>query len=245
MSAWFDLGEELAGSLSDSGGAWRFIRRFAESWLTPLTDADGWTEADLRAAEERLKVGLPAALREAYGLFGRRKDLTSVQDRLLGPNGLVVDQAGEVLVFRRENQGCTCWGVPMARLDRPDPPVVFWLDARDPRQAGWRPFLERFSLACVELVLYESMFSAPLELGDNRDLDAAAAALLEQRFARLAFPDYPLWAVPDGPPMRWFGGADVLLRDDAGSWLWVRGRTTAALATVRAALPGDWVMVAD
>jgi hypothetical protein len=244
MSARFDVGEELAASLSDRSGAWRFIRRFAESWLTPLTDADGWSEADLRAAEERLKIRLPTALREAYALLGRREDLTSVQDRLLGPNRLVVDETGEVLVFRVENQSVACWGVPLAATQQPDPPVVLRRSVLDAWDAGWEPYLEQFSLACVEMVLSESLFAGALDLGDNRALDPAAAALLEQRFARLAIPDYPLWAQPGGL-VRWFAGPDVILRDDGGIWLWVRARTAAALKVVRAALPGEWLMVPD
>jgi hypothetical protein len=241
MSAGFDIGQEVAASLGSRHGASRFIRRFAESWLTPLTDDDGWAEADLRAAEQRLGVPLPAAIREAYALFGRRQDLTSVQDRLLVPEELEVDLTGEVLIYRVENQAVAVWGVPLAAMDQPDPPVVV---ARNFEDVSWRPYLERFSLACVEMVLSESLFSAPLELSDNRGLDPAAVAVVEQRFARLAIPDYPLWALPGGS-VRWFTGPEVLLCDFGGTWLWVRARTTAGLDAVRAALPGEWLMLSD
>jgi hypothetical protein len=241
MSDGFDLGQEVAASLGNRQGAWRFIRRFAESWLTPLADEDGWTEDDLQAAERRLGVQLPAAIREAYALFGRREDLTSVQDWLLGPEELEVDATGEVLVYRVENQSVAVWGVPLAAMEQSDPPVVV---ARNFEDVGWEPFLERFSLACVEMVLSESLHSAPLELSDNRELDPAGHALVARRFARLAIPDYPLWALPGGS-VRWFTGPEVLLCDFAGTWLWVRARTTLALDAVRAALPGDWLMLPD
>ena len=109
MSDGFDLGQEVAASLGSRQGAWRFIRRFAESWLTPLTDEDGWTEDDLRAAERHLGLRLPPAIREAYALFGRRQDLTSVKDRLLDPDQLEVDVTGEVLIYRVENQSVAVW----------------------------------------------------------------------------------------------------------------------------------------
>jgi hypothetical protein len=237
----FDLGQEVAASLGSRQGAWRFIRRFAQSWLTPLTDADGWTEADLQAAEQRLGVRLPPAVREAYALFGRRQDLTSVQDRLLDPDQLEVDGTGEVLIYRVENQSVALWGVPLAALEQPDPPVVMAPNFED---VGWEPFLERFSLACVEMVLSESLHSAPLGLSDNRELDPAGHALIEQRFVRLAIPDYPLWALPGGS-VCWFAGPEVLLCDFARTWLWVRARTTDALDAVRAVLPGDWLMLPD
>jgi len=142
-------------------------------------------------------------VREAYALFGRREDLTSVQDRLLGPGELKADETGQVLIFRVENQAVAGWGVPLAALEQPDPPVMLRSRASHAQwDAGWEPYLERFSLACVEMVLSESLFAASLELSDNRALDPATTALLEQRFARLAIPDYPLWAQPGGL-VRW------------------------------------------
>jgi hypothetical protein len=241
MSDGFDVSQEVAASLGSRQGAWRFIRRFAESWLTPLTDEDGWAEADLHAAEQRLGLQLPAAIREAYALLGRRQDLTSVQDRLLDPDQLEVDLTGEVLIYRVENQSVALWGVPLAAMAQTDPPVVM---ARNFEDVGWEPFLERFSVACVEMVLSESLFSAPVELSDNRELDPAEVALVGLRYARLALPDYPMWALPGGS-VRWFVGPEVLLCDLGGTWLWVRARTTGALDAVWAALPGQWQMRPD
>jgi hypothetical protein len=238
MSEGFDLGQEVAASLGSRQGAWRFIRRFTQSWLTPLTDEDGWTEDDLRAAERRLGLRLPPAIREAYALFGRRQDLTSVQDRLLDPDQLELDVTGEVLIYRVENQSVAVWGVPLAAMEQPDPPVVM---ARNFEDVSWEPFLERFSVGCMEMVLSESLFSAPVELSDNRELDPATAGLVGQLFARLAMPDYPMWALPGGS-VRWFVGPEVLLCDFAGTWLWVRARTTGALDAVRIALPGEWLL---
>ena len=119
MSARFDVGQEVAASLGSRQGAWRFIRRFAQSWLTPLSDGDGWAEADLQAAEERLGVRLPPAIGEAYALFGRRQDLTSVQDQLLDPDELEVDVTGAVLVYRVENQSVALWGCRWPRWSNP------------------------------------------------------------------------------------------------------------------------------
>lgn len=248
----FDLYGELAAAARDADGAWRFVRRFAEWDGRPLSAADGCDDGELAEARQPL----PRALREAYALIGRRRDLTRNQDRLLAPREVYVEDTGRVLVFRVENQHVTRWGIPVAALGEPDPPVVFEM----PTGTGeWRPFLDRVSLAAVEMVLSEWMLSG--DVADNRDLDdAAALAALETGFHRLPLPDYPLWAGPDGRPMRWFTGPDVtgpdvagrddagpdaILRDDAGVWLWVRATTPRALAAVRDALPGDWLMVED
>jgi hypothetical protein len=64
----------------------------------------------------------------------------------------------------------------------------------------------------------------------------------EQWATRLAMPDYPMWAAPQGPPIRWFSGPDVLIRDDSREWMWVAARTPEALQGVRQAIPGDWLI---
>jgi hypothetical protein len=104
-----------------------------------------------RAAEQRIGAELPAALREAYLLFGRRPDLTARQDRLVPPRELGFDDPGTAVVFRVENQYCAEWGVAAAGLASTDPPVY----VRDRSRGGWEPFLDRVSVACVEMVLSE------------------------------------------------------------------------------------------
>jgi hypothetical protein len=210
-----------------------FVRRFVARHAEPLAPGDGCDEAELRAAEARLGLPLPEALRTAYGLLGRRPDLTRVQDRLLRPDQLEVDDG--VLVYRVENQHVTRWGIPLEAVTAPDPPVVYRVGE------AWVPFVPRVSDAVVEMVLSEWLFAGD-EFVDNRDLDETAVAVLEQRFERLPVPDHPFWAAPGGGPVRFFEGSGVVLREDAGVWLWVRAESAAALAAVRRILPGEWLM---
>ncbi|WET76226.1 SMI1/KNR4 family protein [Amycolatopsis sp. QT-25] len=240
MSSTFDLVGEVARGVRDRAGAWRFIQGFAAHWMSPLGQDDGCGEAELTAAEDRLGLRLPAALREAYGLFGRRADLTSNQDELFSPDELDVDEAGEVLVFRVENQGAASWGVPLADLDAADPPVVMRPDLEDKQAESWDAWLDRFSLACVEVVLSESLFSDD-ELGGHRELTEQDVALLEQLYARLPMPEYP--ASQTGPGIRWFAGPDLVLREDGRQVLWVRGRTAESFEEVLHALPGEWELL--
>lgn len=240
MSVRFDLPNELAGGVRDAGGAWRFLQAFAAAYARPLVAADGCSDEELRAAEVRLGVPLPGALRELYRLIGARDDLTRVQDVLLTPAELYVDESGEVLVFRVENQNVAQWGITLRLIGEPDPPVMFRVDSGPMEERAWRPFLDRVSLAAVEMVLSEWMLSDD-GFYDNRELDEEAIDALENQFSRLPMPDYPLWAAPDGPPMRWFRGEDSVLSDHAGTWLWVRAASSGGLAAVRRALPGDWL----
>ncbi|GLY78826.1 hypothetical protein [Actinoallomurus iriomotensis] len=238
MTKIFDVGRELATGIGDRADAWRFIRGFAAGWQAPLTDDDGCPASDLDAAEARLGLRLPTALREAYRLFGRREDLTANQDVLLSPDRLHLD--GEVLVFRVENQAVVHWGVPVSELEEPDPSVVVRASLADPSAERWEPWLDRFSLACVEIVLSESLFVSE-ELGDNRGIADGESDLLERHYTRLPLPDYPT-SQTTVPAIRWFAGRDVIIRDDQRTWMWVRARTCEALTTVRTELPGDWIM---
>lgn len=242
----FDLGQEVAAGVCDTDGAWRFIVRFAAACGRPVAPGDGCDDAELREAEQRLGLTLPRALRQLYGLIGRRDDLTSAQDRLLRPEQLRLDEMGRVLVFRVENQGVASWGVEVAAVERPDPPVVFRSYASGPTTPSWRPFLQRTSVACVEMVLSEWMLSSPgLNDNDNRPLDDVTVSLVEQRFSQLPVPGYPMWALPTGPPTRWFWGMGAVLREDARSWIWVRAASPNAIASVRKALPGEWIMLSE
>ncbi|MFI0483166.1 hypothetical protein [Actinomadura sp. 9N215] len=234
------VAQSLAG-VRDAPSAFVFIEWFAREWLTPLRDGDGCTAEEVAAVEERLGSRLPASMVSFYRLLGRRRDLTSNQDRLVPLNSLRVEDG--VLIHRIEAQGCASWGIQVSDLGSADPPVV----CGGYRDGGpWRRFLGSFSLAAVEMVLYEAVFAAAEGCHDNRELDDADIVKLEARYERLPFPDYPGWWQPDVQPgIRWFAGSDVLLREDSRTWLWVLTRNSASLARVRDVLPGDWLMASE
>ena len=226
---------DLLRALDDRVAAWAFIRDFAAEWVSPLAADDGCDEAELDAAETRLGVRLPAAVREAYRLFGRREDLTCNQDRLLPPEKLVVAQG--LLVFREENQWVAHWGVPVEDLDQDDPRVVMTVDLADPNADPKSPWFDRFSVACVEMVMSESLV-VPEELSDSLELAEGDVDLLERWCTRLPLPNYP-----HGAETRWYTAPDLLLRNDSESWLWVRARTPEALEEMRERVPGEWQLL--
>ncbi|KUL41355.1 hypothetical protein ADL15_03620 [Actinoplanes awajinensis subsp. mycoplanecinus] len=228
--------DELAAG--DRHRGWDFVRTLAAAFDRPVVEGDGVDPALMQVGENRIGFALPAALREAYLLFGRRRDLTAAQDSLVSPQSLDVDPDG-VLVFRVEAQSCASWGVPGRAIGQDDPAVV--VNVGD----GWVPFADRLSVALVEMVMSEAMFSADEHHVDNRELDDTAAAVVEAAFERLPLPVLPFWAGMDGPGIRWFAGPDVLLRSDGGTWLWVHGRTPEAVQAVRERLPGEWLMVPE
>ncbi|GGX63829.1 SMI1/KNR4 family protein [Streptomyces fructofermentans] len=238
MTQKFDLAGSLARGVGDRGQAWTFIRDYAADWLSPIEDGDGWPESELAAAEERLGVRLPAVLREAYALFGRRRDLVGNHDRLLAPAALHLDEAGRTLVFRHENQGAATWGVPLGDPRDDDPAVFIRLDLADKAAERWEGWLDRLSLGFLELVLSESL-NAGGEVCDFLDPDDETAELLEEHCVPLAFPAYPTSA--EEQATRWFLGPDVLIRSDDGMAVLARGRTAGDLERVRDLIPGDWL----
>jgi len=234
----FDVAEALRSARTD-GVLLRFIEEFAAAFSRrPISDGDGVDESELREAEERVAARLPSALREAYLLFGRRADLTSIQDPLLPPSALRLDAAGAVLVFREENQSCASWGVPLDALTEHDPRVLV------ERGDGWFPFLDSMSLAVVELVLQETAL-----LDESRlnicELPANEVSKVLTGYSRVEFPDYPNWASEEFSPVRWYSAPGRLLRVDgtgSSSWLIASGQREPDLYAMVREIPGDWTL---
>lgn len=92
------------------------------SLFRPWQDGDGYEEDTLVAAEARCGVRLPVMLRSFYRTWGRRSDLTQMNEYLLAPDQWVV-HAG-ALIFCVENQAGAYWALPMESLEEVDPPVA-------------------------------------------------------------------------------------------------------------------------
>lgn len=209
----FDTAAELTARLGDRAGVWEFLRRFADAW--DLQGAGG--DPDRFAG--RLEVALPVALREAYAIGG-----------VLDPGALEVRD--DVLVFHCADQMITetMWGVPLDAAGRPDPPVVINTGS------AWQPYLDRVSLACVDVAL-----TAVIQEHDERLCNAAeVAGPAMAAFDRVPLPDLPMWIEVEESPVRWWSGPGQLLRThgDGGVWLWVAAQTEDDLDGVYAAIPG-------
>ncbi|WMX48032.1 SMI1/KNR4 family protein [Streptomyces roseicoloratus] len=238
MTGSWDVAQALRGGIRDRRQAWDVVRDFAAAWSAPLDDDSGTPGRELERAEAALGLRFPVALREGYSLLGAtRHDLTGNQDPLLPPSKLFVhDELGGVLVFRSENQGCAIWGVRLRDLRQDDPPVL--VQSLD----GWIPFLERVSLAWVELVLSETLLRGD-PLYNACELPAQLSRGLPGLYTHVDLPDYPMWTGAEESPVRWFSAPGKLLRLDGQgdhSWLHVRGRTAADLESIYATVPGQW-----
>ncbi|MER7938154.1 MULTISPECIES: hypothetical protein [unclassified Streptomyces] len=68
---------------------------------------------------------------------------------------------------------------------------------------GWIPFLDRVSLARVELVLSESLFAED-GLYDACELPDALMPDVHSRYDRVGLPDHPMWTSEHASPIRWY-----------------------------------------
>ncbi|MEV7122640.1 SMI1/KNR4 family protein [Kitasatospora griseola] len=219
-----DLVRDLPAALADRAAAWRLIADIAAFWGTPLLPGGGCTDAELDAAEARLGLKLPAALREAYRLIGNRPDLTGNQDTLLPPDRFYVDQ--DCLVYRVENQSCAYWGVPLAALDRVDPPTVAWPDVAPSVQLEITPWTACFSAECLGILLAEPLLDDSAHV-DGGEVDPADLT---------GWTELPRVHAP-GVDIRYFARPDALLALLEGAWLAVRAVDEEALDAVCEALP--------
>jgi hypothetical protein len=102
-----------------------FIREKYLAALAPLLgrklkSADGLAAGFLSAAERKLKVKIPTALREYYCVAGRLP-LNKEHNRLYSPGKLRILE--KKLVFMEENQCVVFWGMDTEALDQDDPEV--------------------------------------------------------------------------------------------------------------------------
>jgi hypothetical protein len=92
-----------------------FLDWYARLWASTPGDS----EEAVRVAEERLGVRLPSLLRALLIATSRRRGEMLHLHRL---DELVLEEG--VLVFAYDQQDVFAWGVPVARLQEDDPPVV-------------------------------------------------------------------------------------------------------------------------
>jgi hypothetical protein len=87
----------------------------------PLTERDGVSANVMSAAERRLGVRVPAALRDYYAVAGRARRFNTSLNRLLRPSHWCIER--QRLIFLEENQKVFWWGVSTRNPRLDDPPV--------------------------------------------------------------------------------------------------------------------------
>jgi hypothetical protein len=124
------------------------------------------------------------------------------------------------LVVLVENQGVVRWGIELHRLADEDPPVL----VTDPTDSDlWVEETPSVSVFALSQALLNAKFSGATVFCANGQATDEAVALIERSYARLDFPD--LHWPPH--PTRVYGGSDVIIETEAGTWIWVSGRSAS------------------
>ena len=114
---------------------WLLLQECMRGWF--CEEPVGFPESTLSAAEERLSLRLPAALREWYGESAGNRRVWSEQDDLLPPEEVVLRD--HHLAIMQECQAVVIWGIPRDNLDDPDPPIhqIEWNSLSSEWPPGW------------------------------------------------------------------------------------------------------------
>jgi hypothetical protein len=221
--------QQFAARLADRQDRWSLLTEFVAEWHTPLQEGDGYSAAELDAAEQRLGLKLPLALREWCQVAGQREDITFPRNALLHPSGLHVENS--LLVFHVENQWVVEWGIQVDDLDLDNPPV--WLDDSGLHDTPQEPIRENDTLSefALQMVVFETITRPQVLQGYSRGASLALDTV-ERRFVHLGFPDWhwPLY------PTRFYGGNDILIQVIGDQELHVAARSRAAFKEVETAL---------
>lgn len=223
----------FAARLAVREDRWSLLKDFVAEWHSPLEFGDGYTAEEIDAAEQRLGLKLPLALREWYQLAGQRKDLTAVQNFLRPPDRLLTreEDGAQVLYFYTENQGEPNWGILASDLKLDDPPVYL-----DETGAIETQTLSEFIMQMV--TLETACFGGAY--GGNGPANPEALESVRRHFVRLGFPDWH-WPV-DGS--RLYGGSDILIEAEASKdgyqWIWMGAQSQSALRDAAQLISIDW-----
>jgi hypothetical protein len=211
---------------------WPLLASLIAEWYRPLAPGDGYGGEELRQSAERLGITIPTAMREWYGLAGRRDDVWSQQDTLLSPKKLFCEDG--VLHFFIENQAVTCWGLRTGDLSRDDPPVV----VRDEHQT-WvvqSPTLSEFTL---HLFTYAVQFGRQLAYIHGFAHPPCVERIV-RTLPKLGFPGF-VWG-----RVRLFGFRDLIVSIDGTQHISASGQTEQALAPFRQLIDGhDFEIISE
>jgi hypothetical protein len=139
--------------------------------VRPLTSEDGESEARISDGEPRLRLRLPAVLREYYVVAGRFDRFNRAHNKLLRPDEWSVD--GGKLVFLEENQCVVFWGVEAGTSPSDDPPVYQGQKVRG-RPTDWYLEHERCSEFLLVMLHLQAVWGGYEFLGGS---DIASEAL--------------------------------------------------------------------
>ena len=123
-----------------------------KSFGYPLSKRTAMPSKALTAAEKRLRIRIPAAIRDYYLVAGRERRFNICHNRLLPPNQWTVDK--QRLVFMEENQSVVLWGVSTRNPEANDPAIS---QAINDESLAWNPEHRRCSQFLAVMLHYNAV----------------------------------------------------------------------------------------
>lgn len=136
-----------------------FVQKYREAYASlgrTLSPQDATPEEEILAAERRLGIRTPLALRDYYRVAGQARDFNSAHDRLLPPKEWAIES--KRLVFMEENQAVVLYGAKL-KTEQVDPPA-FMADSSDVGQ--WFKVNGKCSVFLLVMLLWESAYGGAL-----------------------------------------------------------------------------------
>lgn len=131
---------------------WAKVKEFVAEWFEPLGEGDGYSEEEIAAAEVRLGIRLPEALREFYALAGNRDSLIRKYNRMLTLKEIFFSRDRKYLYFWKENRDILYFGVRIDETHENDP-IVYWFFGSE--EASSEFSLYRFSEIAMLVIAWE------------------------------------------------------------------------------------------
>ena len=209
------------------------LDRLISYWHGPCRPEHGWPDEELRGRP------IPGPLLRLYRRAGRRLGDLFEQNRLLDPDGLILEE--DRVIFYVENQGVYLWSTTPRGGD---PPV--WGKVNEDGEP-WVEEEATLSGFLIQACLLEGTFAAPYRASvawaDRATLEAVTAPLRLIPLGAWRWPMYPtrLWAGGGA-----FAGAspNCELKGAMGYSIWVGARRPAPLAYLKPIVASGWEYVA-
>lgn len=149
-----------------------FYRGLFDTFGYPLSARSAAPPCAIVAAEKRLGVRVPAALRDYYLVAGRELRFNRTQNRFLSPRDWFVDK--KRVVFLEENQSVCWWGTHIGGEVVDDPPVFQGVND-DP--ITWRREHAKCSVFIAVMLHYHAVCDGFPSVGSATLSDDAMKAL--------------------------------------------------------------------
>jgi len=147
----------------------KYYRTIYDTFGYPLTERTALSSEVLAAAQKRLGVRIPAALRDYYLVAGLERRFSACHNQLLPPQRWALDK--QRLIFMEENQWVAWWGVSTRNPDSDDPPVS---QGVNDEPITWHPEHRKCSVFLAVMLHYQAVsggyrFSGGADAPDQSD----------------------------------------------------------------------------